>query len=330
MYRIFYYNGQRVLSNIKPEELKEAIAQKKGMVWVDLDNPTDDEIQLILARIFGFHPLTIEDCLQFVGHPKIDEYKNYLFGIMHQINYYPNQMRISTWEMKFYLGKFFLVTFHIKPIRPIQNLKARPNKYFHLFKKGPDALLHFIIDEIIDNYFPIFEKLEDKIEEIEDIIFEKSELIPQKEILSEIFSFRKIILTLRKIILPQYAIISDLSKKRTKFISQPYRIYFSDILDNITKIRSMIDVYLDLLKGALDSYLSITSQKMNEIMKTLTVIATIMMPLTFIAGIYGMNFKYMPEIHSAFGQKYGYYVVLTFMALIAGFMIYYFKKKRWM
>lgn len=284
--------------------------------WVDFQDPTAEETKL-LSNFFKFHPLAIEDCVEFVQRPKVDTYDTYLFVVMHSIQ----QKTLEAEELDLFVAKNYAVTFHKRSIRDLNNIWFKLKKESLLQEGGPSLLMHQLMDHIVDEYFPPVYKLEDQLNEIE----ENTKDLTISELMEGVFDIRTDLYMLRRTIIPMrdllYRIISSSSLKA--YIKD--EIYFQDIYDHLLKLVEMIDANRELGADIRDSYLSISSDRMNRVMMTLTVISSIFLPLTFIAGLYGMNFQYMPELTG----KYNYFVVVAIMVFIAAGMIYFFAKMGW-
>jgi magnesium transporter len=285
-----------------------------------MENPTKEELALV-KKAFGLHPLTVEDCVNTNARPKIDQFPTYLFLTLHAAVFNPSILKVKTLELNICVGKNYLLTVHMDTIPSLSTAWDRTEKNASIMASGSDNLLHLVIDSLVDNYFPVIDMLDTKIDKIEKEVFSN----PKEEILEQIFSLKNEIIFLRRQISPQRETINMLAKGDHSFISPAIGIYFRDISDNLMFILDTIETYRDTLTGALDAYLSNITNKTNEIMKTLTIITTIMLPMTLITGIYGMNFKHMPEI----GWKFGYYGAYALMALVACGMFMYFKKNKW-
>lgn len=282
--------------------------------WVDFQEPTDEEIKL-LSRFFHFHPLAIEDCLEFVQRPKMDFYDTYMFIVLHAIH----QKTLQAEEVDVFVSSSFIVTFHKKPIRDIHNIWHRVKKDERL-RLGPIQILHKIVDKLVDDYFPPVYRLEDVLNDMEENT--KNETID--ELMRQLFDVRSDLNKIRRTIIPMrdllYRIISS---DKVKQMNES--LYFHDIYDHLMKLVEMIDANRELSADIRDSYLSFTSNRMNTIMMTLTVISSIFMPLTFIVGVYGMNFEHMPELK----MENGYYIVLVVMSFISIGMVFFFYRMGW-
>jgi len=296
--------------------------KKETLLWVDVEKPTQKEMDF-LEKNFSFHPLAIEDCMTSIQRPKIDRYDNYLFIVLHAAILAAHKDKATSLELDTFVGENYVVTIHLKRIPSVSSTWDRCLKNQGITSKGAAYLFYFLTDALVDNYFPILEKIDNDIQKAEDRVFKNSDSL----MLNKIFDLKENVLILRR--------ISGLQRETMNFIArgdyQPIipndlSIYFRDVSDLLARINDNLDTYRDALSSALDGHLSITSNKLNEIMKVLTIIATIMMPLTLITGIYGMNFRYMPEIN----WRYGYFLISGIMLLIAGGMLLFFKRKKWL
>ncbi len=291
------------------------------LLWLDLEDPTPEEAE-VLKTHFKFHPLTIEDTLIDVQYPKLDFYPDYVFIVLHGINYLASTREFTTAEIDVFLSAQFLVTHHDHRMRSVRSVRERILQDPQTMDQGLDFVLHSLLDRMVDNYFPELEKMEDRIEELEGEIFGT----PGRESLLRIFDLKREILHLKRIVYPQREVFHRLSRDEIVFIRPSTRLYFRDIYDSLFRMTDTADSYRDLLSGLLDAYLSSVSNSLNEVMKVLTMISTIFIPLSFVAGVYGMNFNNMPELE----WKYGYYLVIGIMSAVAFIMIWFFRRKQWL
>jgi magnesium transporter len=284
--------------------------------WVDFDEPTEEEWPLLKTE-FRFHPLSIEDCLEFVQRPKMDFFDKYVFIILHGIQ----QHTLNAEELDFFIANHYVVTFHKKSLREIHNIWAKIEKDPSL-QKGPMAVFHAVMDKMVDDYFPPIYHIEDRLNEIED---DTARYGGTGDLMDEVFDIRSELSKLRRTVMPMRELVYRIiNSERMNQVSEQ-KIYFQDIYDHLLKLAELIEANRDLTSDIRDSYLSINSDRMNQVMMTLTVITTIFMPLTFIAGIYGMNFRHMPELTG----PYSYYIVLGIMAGLAVIMTAVFQRKGW-
>ncbi len=296
-------------------ELEALINPDIKWYWVDFHEPSEEEVKQ-LSSFFHFHPLAIEDCLEFVQRPKMDFYEDYFFVVIHSIN----QDSLEADEVDLFVSNRYIVTFHKQSVYGIRNLWDLVKKESNL-QSSPMQILYQIMDKIVDEYFPPVYKLEDHINKVEDNTSNQT----ISELMEQVFDIRSELNRLRRTIVPMrdllYRIISS---SRLNALKEKH-IYFQDIYDHLLKLVEMIDANRELSSDIRDSYLSINSDRMNRVMMTLTVMSSIFLPLTFIAGVYGMNFQHMPELTG----RYSYFIVLGLMGLISIGMVCFFYKMGW-
>lgn len=311
-----------LLDKLDKEQIQDLLTKKDGLLWIDIEDVRDEDAKL-LSDVFGFHPLAVEDCISRDIHPpKIDDFEDYLFVIVHGINYHTESEVVETTELAFFMGKNYVVTTHDVPMRSITSMLDRIRKDGRLMRRGADFLAHDIIDALVDNIMPTIEQMDEKNDQLEDEALHK----PKRETLMAIMQLKRSILSLTRIILPQREIVNRLSRGEYNLISERAQIYYRNIFDHLVRIEMLTLGLRDMTESVLSTYLSSVSNRMNEVMKVLTLIATIFIPLTFIAGIYGMNFASMPELQ----WRYGYFGILIVMAVIGISLAIYFRKKKWL
>ena len=292
----------------------------EGIVWINVDG-LDTKFIEDIGGIYDLHPLILEDILNTDQRPKTEDFGKYIYIVLKNFHNQDN-INSSSEQVSIILGKNFILSFKEKEtslFEPIRE-RLRGNKG-RIRKSGPDNLAHALIDNVVDNYFFVLEELEERIEYLED------ELVTQTSPanLQAIHNLKRELIVLRKSLWPLREAISTLERTDSELITASTHIYFKDIFDHIIAIIDTVETYREMLSGMLDIYLSTVSYRLNEVMKVLTIIATIFMPLTFLAGVYGMNFKYMPELE----WRFGYFGVLGVMLGIALLMLKYFKNKKW-
>ncbi|MBD3192641.1 MAG: magnesium/cobalt transporter CorA [Candidatus Heimdallarchaeota archaeon] len=289
--------------------------------WIDIIGHPSVEMLNNFGEFFDIHPLVLEDIQSTNQRLKIDYYSNYLYIIIKAINYEEEKGGVIE-QVSIILGKNFIISFQELAPNQFDQIKAKIKiDKKRIRKRGTDYLLYLLLDILIDNYFINLERIGDQLEELEDELITN----PNPETLQVIYQLKREILLLRKSIWPMREAINDLSKTGINLIKEPTKIYFRDIYDHVFQVIDTLETYREILSGMIDVFLSSISNKMNEIMKILTIIATIFIPLTFIVGIYGMNFHFMPEL----AWKWSYPIVIAIMAAIATTMLIYFKKKKW-
>jgi len=307
--------------DIPVEEISAVLAEEGSFFWMDFFKATPDEIR-ILSDVFKFHPLAVEDCTNVIHHPKIDNFEDYLFIVLHAPDFKKGADKIKTTEIDFFLGKNYLVTYHEQPLKAVNAVEEKCERAAEsVMNKGTDYLMYSIVDTIMENYLPILDRVDNRIENCVTQILHGTD----RHVLDEIFSLKRGLLYLRRIIGPQRDTINRLTREEFQHIMPRTRIYFRDVYDRLIRIFDLIETYRDVIIGTQDTYLSAVSQKTNDIMKTLTVMSTIFMPLNLIAGLYGMNFSFMPEL----SWKWGYPFALFLMGIVALAMGYFMKRKKW-
>ncbi len=310
-------------TNLSRSEIQAALANQDGLLWVSLEQPGDEEILDILGNIFHFHPLAIEDC-QSVGPqpPKVDDFGDYIFIIAGAIHPNHSLDELQTVELNLFLGQNYLVTScRDKSLHAVDMVWRKLERDERLRLNGSDFLCHAVLDVLVDDYMPYLDQMDEEIEWLEDRVISQ----PDPETLQRILLLKHSVMSLRRIISPLREVVNRLSRDEFKMIDQQSRIYFRDIYDHLVRIQDLSESIRDIVSGAQDIYLNSTSLRLNEIMKALTIVSTIFLPMSFIAGVYGMNFQYFPEIR----WKLGYlFVWIIFLSIPAG-MLLYFKKRKW-
>ncbi|QQS46387.1 MAG: magnesium/cobalt transporter CorA [Acidobacteriota bacterium] len=295
-------------------------AEQQNVLWVDVSHPTSDDFET-LSREFGFHHLAIEDCQHGHQRPKVDEYHGYYFLVIYEAEITDGK-RLELRELNIFLGKNYLVTVHSQPIRAIGTAERLWRGWADLAERGTGLLAYLMIDSIVDDYMPLIDDMSDSLDDIEEQIF--GDL--QHESLEEIFRIKKQLLFLRRAVVPMRDVFNTLLRREQPIFSRDTMIYFHDVYDHLIRVADSIDTLREIVASTMDAYLSVSGNRMNFVMKRLTSISAILMSVTLIAGIYGMNFKFMPEL----GWRYGYVGALVSM-LLAGLAIYlYFRRIKWL
>ncbi|MBC7086235.1 MAG: magnesium/cobalt transporter CorA [Methanomethylovorans sp.] len=314
-------------------DIKEVFpfANSSTVTWINVDGIHDIKVIELLGTNFNIHPLVLEDILHTTQRPKIEDFGDYIYIVLRMFYYssrsgeQETKPEILSEQVSLILGHNFLISFQeaggggdiFNPVRiRLKSAKGRIREF------GADYLTYAIIDSIVDNYFVILEKLGEGIELLEDELLDN----PTPQTLEELHTVKNEIIFLRKSIWPLREVSSTLLRVDSNLITKNTQMYIKDIYDHTIQVIDTIETYRDILSGMLDIYMSSISNRMNEVMKVLTIIATIFIPLTFLAGVYGMNFHYMPEL----SWKWGYPLLWCIMLLIGISMFSYFKKKKWL
>ena len=322
--RLWAYNSEELIEK-ELQTVEECLAfkDKPGMnLWVNVDGLDRIEVIEKLGSYFKIHPLTLEDVLNTGQRPKMEDYDSYIYTVLKMILLDKEREEIILDQVSIIIGPNYILSFQEREGDVFDLLRERlKNPASRLRKNGVDHLAYSLIDAIVDNYFLILEYVGEEIEDLEE------ELIvdPKPETLKAIQKYKREMIILRKSVWPLRELISNLQRAESGLIKETTQIYLRDIYDHTIQVIDSIETFRDILSSMVDVYLSSISNRMNDIMKVLTIIATIFIPLTFIAGVYGMNFDYMPELR----WHWGYPAIMLFMALMGIIMFLYFKKRRW-
>lgn len=312
---------QYILEKGEQNFSRSILPYEDGMVlWTDIESPDDKEIDLLRTH-FDFHPLSIEDCIKMQQRPKFDDYGQYFFVVMHSVEDHGFKTGLKVKELAIFVGHGYIVTFHHENINSVSLVRDKIKQTPELMARGVDYILYLIVDSVVDEYFPMTDHIDEQFSIIENKMFGNYKGYDLKEL----FNLKRTLVHMRKILTPQREMVNALIRYEGIYIKDENRLFYFDVYDHIMRLFDFLDTYRELISGSQELYLTIVSNKMNEIMKTLTIIATIILPLTLITGIYGMNFRYMPELN----WRYGYLWVMMLMILTTGGFIYYFRKKNW-
>jgi magnesium transporter len=299
-----------------------SLRDKSSVMWLNIDGVHQPEIIEQVGKSFGLHPLVAEDIASTGQRPKMEEFDDYIFVVLRMLRFDGEENETKTEQISMILGPDFVVSFQEREGDVFDTIRERlrSNKG-RIRKLGADYLAYALIDAIVDNYFMILEKLGEAIEDIEDRLVTN----PTSETLQTIHDLKREMIFLRKSVWPLREVINRMERSESPLINKSTFVYLRDVYDHTIQVMDAVETFRDMLSGMLDIYLSSVSNRMNEVMKVLTVIATIFIPLTFVAGIYGMNFKYMPELD----QAWSYPAILILMLVVALVMVVYFRRKKW-
>ena len=284
-------------------------------IWVNLDQPTPDEAK-ILTDVFHFHELAVEDALSEMHHPKIESYGTYLYLILHGIDFKASEHCFKTRDVDFFLGPNYLVTIHSGISRSIGRVEDLCRRNERVLGEGPGDLLYRIVDTMVDNYLPEVEELSHRLDTLEDDVFER----PNARLVRNILEFKRDVASLRQIVLPQRDAVGRLARREFPFITEALAYRFRDVHDHLVRLADESMFFQDRVTSILDAHLSAVSNQLNAVMKVLTIIATLFMPLTFITGMYGMN---VPLPHLPGGPDAQFWWVMGIMLSMSGGMLWY-------
>lgn len=294
-----------------------------SITWINIEGVTDPKVMEMLGHQFSLHPLMLEDILSSGQRSKLDDYKTSLFVVIRYFYYNETTQAITNEQISLVLGSNYVLSFSEEPSKLFDPIKERLRKPRGLMRSsGADYMCYALIDCIVDHYFLVLEKIEGEVDTIDKEIFTR----PDSRTLHRIQRLKREIIGLRKGIWPMREVLSHMRRIETPLINEQTKVFLHDVYDHTIQAIDTIENFRDLVSGMLEVYLSHISHKMNEIMKVLTVVSTIFVPLTFIASIYGMNFDHMPELHT----EHGYFSVLGLMFILCCCMLYYFRRKKWL
>lgn len=348
MRTLLVVEGELIDLDVPPEKLVTALASPDALVWLDIEDPADEDTAILL-NVFGFHPLAVEDAIRARERPKVDIYHSlptpaaqgestthvptagglrgaalpgpYYLLVFYSACYSGSSPSRAMDPLSMFIGTHYLVTVHPRPIAQIPETRTRFQAPNSPMDRRSAVLVYTLLDAIVDDYFPLIDQVAEEAEELEDAIF----AAPSEETIQEIFELKKELLRLRQVFAPERDVVNVLLRRELPVFKSRDVAYLQDIYDHLVRLTDGLDTYRDLVSTALDSYLSIQSNNMNQIMKTLTIGSILLMSASLIAGIYGMNFVYMPEL----SRRWGYPFVLGLMAIVTGGLAVYFKRKDW-
>ncbi|MBK6760262.1 MAG: magnesium/cobalt transporter CorA [Ignavibacteria bacterium] len=325
---------------ISPDQLlahSESLLQEDEMIWVDLSNPTPEEEQLVLQSWFPVHELVISDIRHALSseddqdfhHPKVDDLGTYLYVIMHALiapdintTDAANYLRLTTEaQLNIIISERVLITHHAGKIDGIKELQSSCGRNTHIMKRGPDYLLHLLLDDLVDDYMPLVSVFEDRVQELEHLVFKS----PGNLTLMRILETKRLLQKVRRDVVYQREIVNRLARGEFALISPAESVYYRNVYDHLVRIADQVDTSRELAMSIMEAYFSVSSARLNQVMKVLTVISTIFLPITFITSLYGMNFEFMPELHTA----WGYPAVIALIITIATTMYVIFRKRGW-
>lgn len=308
-------------TSVNPQDISEIIKRKDQFVWLDMQDPQEQDITLLRDE-FHFHPLAIEDATRAHERPKIDSYDGYYFLVFYAIHYDAANQRLHTHAMNLFVGVNYLVSVHQGAIPALEETIRRWQRNEEEFGNDAGVLLYQLFDTIVDDYFPVIDQLAERVEDIEEQIFERF----REEALQEVFGLKRDLLHVRRVVAPERDVLNILIRREVPIFERGTILYLQDVYDHIVRITDSIDTYRDLLSSALDAFLSVQSNRLNQIVKVLTIASIVLMSDALIAGIYGMNFEFMPELHWAFGYPWA----LGLMVVISVGLVAFFRWRKWL
>ena len=320
--RAYYLTTDGTLQcDLSEEQIKAAFESGEGLLWVDILETTEEDGKF-LERVFKFHQLAVEDCVSSVIHPpKIDDFGDYLFIVVHGINHVVESDVVETAELALFLGRNFVASNHNFPLYSVEAVRQKVESDGPPMRRGADFLAHELIDALVDNVLPTI----DRMDEAADAIEEETVRSPQKSTIEAILKLKRSTLRVHRVMAPQREVLNRLSRGEFPLIREAAQIFYRDIYDHVARIEDLNQTLRDRADYALATYLSSVANRQNEVMKVLSIIAAIFLPLTLVAGIYGMNFENMPELR----VPWAYFAVLGFMGIVIIGVIWWFWVRNW-
>ncbi|GIV80009.1 MAG: magnesium transport protein CorA [Litorilinea sp.] len=322
---LYRHRHSPIVTELPTEQLQSAVRDPQARLWIDMQAPSAEEYALVLEQLYRFHPLAIEDVVSDVHVPKVDDYGSYLYLVVHTLGLGQERMAIETHEVDIFLGNSYLITIHDEPMPVIDKLWRTDYHQERGLARGPAILLYDLLDRQVDSYVPLLEEFEIQVEALGDAIF-RQERDQDEVLLNDILTAKTSALRLRRILIPQRELMQRLARSDYEVIPADARIYFRDVYDHMVRLADLTDSMRDLVSSTIETHLALANNRMSEVMKVLTIISTIFIPLSFLAGVYGMNFEHMPELH----WRWAYPAIwLVFLSVGAG-MLLFFRRRQWL
>lgn len=309
---------------LSPARIREIVQSGQGELWVDIDS-TSNHQHALLEKVFEFHPLSVEDTLSPGTRVKLEEYDRYLFVVMAGLSWddaTPDPFDLETQNLYFFLGKNFLVTVHAVASRSCDSARDRFIRNPDLMSRGVEMAMHHIIDQSVDHFFPLVEQLNGLVDGLEEKLFQQFD----PDLIHQIFKAKRSAFAFRRHIGPLRDVLNILTNRPCAYVRHETQLYYRDVYDHTIRITESVDATRDLLGGVLETYLSQTSNRMNQVMKQLSIVATIALPLIVVGGIYGMNFQHLPLTD----HPWGFYWALGMMGAVSVVIVGWLKKNRWL
>ncbi len=302
-------------------ETREAFQSKTGLLWVDVEDTSESDMDM-LESVFGFHRLALADCISKTVHtPKIDDFGDHLFIIIHGVDYASESDVVETTELALFIGEHFVVSSHAVPLFSVTSVRRQVEEDGGPMKRGADSLAHLLMDTLIDYILPALQRLEEIVDDIEEEAVRR----PHQGTLAAVLKLKRSALAMHRVVAPQRELLSSLAGGQFPLVRSEARIFYSDVYDHMVRIEGLTHALREQADSALTIYLSALTIRQNETMKVLAVVASVFLPLMLIASIYGMNFENMPEL----GVSWAYFAVLGFMALLLIGAVWWFSARRW-
>ncbi len=306
------------------EQVAELIDNPQHVFWLDVQHPTEQELTTI-AETFQLHPLAVEDASHEHQRPKVEEYEHFFFLVFHTMNLNADTQELVTHELDIFVGQNYLITVHTEPIEALDEVEQRWKRSSTHLERGIGILLYSLLDTLVDHYFPVVDALVDQAEVLEARLLAGTEAARERQLILDLLALKKQFLAFRRIVTPERDVLNVLTNRDSPFFTEQVTVYFRDVYDHMSRLTDTLDLYRDQLSTIMSANLSIVSNDLNKVMRTLTAMSIILMFNALVAGIYGMNFEHMPELK----WQYGYFVVLALMATVSTLLVLFFKHLKW-
>jgi magnesium transporter len=327
MIRSLYFSQGQYRTDLEIDEFSQVLQDPKGVLWVDFEETPSETDEPILRNVFGFHPLAVDDALQETHVPKLDDWEKYLYIVIQAIKFIRQDCTLNTLELDVFLGKNYIVTHHDRPIAAVTRVWEACQRDDRYPKMDADHFLYKVIDEMVVDYMLTVEDIDEEIEWVEDQIFAK----PSPDMVQRLFDLKRVTLHLRRAISPLREVLNKLARDNFAVVDVEDRVYFRDIYDHLVRLHDISESLRDLVGGALDTYLSVINNRMNEIMKTFTVITTLFMPISFLASFFGMNFFQPVSAPLAIWTRMVPFIIsMAIMILLPTGMLMWIRRRGWM
>lgn len=328
MIRLLYRTADgKLRDDLTERDIATALRDEQGLLWVDLIEEPAETCAPLLLETFGFHPLAVDDALEERHVPKVDDWTSYLYVVLHAVAFDPHADRlIDTLELDIFLGKNYLVTYQARRIAAVERVWTAFRRDRRLLEREGEYLLYRLADELVTDYMPVIDQIDDEIDDVEAWIFDH----PHATVLEDILSLKRALLQLRRILTPQREVLNRLARDEYAVVRSRYRVYFRDVYDHLVRLYDLNESMRELVTGVLETHLSVVNNRMNDIMKTLTVITTLFMPLSFVAGFFGMNFFGPTVVMAAWTSRTALALTLLAMALMPLGMALWMRRRGWL
>lgn len=325
--RILVEKSQHSFEYLSPDDIQKIMSEQTGLVWLDLNGDELDVCRKVMEDVFHFHPLAVDDALVETHIPKIDDWGDYIYLALEGVHSEQLLDDINkSLELDVFMGAQYIVTYHSQTIRAVEVVWANCQRDQRLLQRGSNYLLYQIMDELANEYMLLIDRLDERVEDIEDKVMEE----PDSDLLQSIFRIKRSLLNMRRIVAPQREVLNKLSRGDFELVNQKERMYYRDVYDHLVRVQDITENLRDLVSGALDTYLSVVNNRLNDIMKTLTIITTLFMPLSFLTGFFGMNFFEPGGGMRDWTAMLPFLITLGIMVALPAGMFLWMRKRAWM